>query len=92
MAPHVSQIINGSLATGQVPLSFKHSVVTPLIEKPGLDAMVMSKFRPISKLTLKQQTQHGLKLKLGGGKEEQYKKTTERLALNLNKLYWEPLE
>ncbi|XP_037548511.1 uncharacterized protein LOC119425058 [Nematolebias whitei] len=50
VAPHVSQIINDSLACGQVPASFKHAVVTPLIKKPSLDPTVMSNFRPISKL------------------------------------------
>lgn len=50
MAPEVCNIVDGSLANGQVPVIFKHPVVTPLIEKPGLDSTVVSHFRSFSKI------------------------------------------
>ncbi|XP_076597184.1 uncharacterized protein LOC143326976 [Chaetodon auriga] len=46
----VLAIINSSLSSGVVPLSFKHAVVQPLLKKPGLDHCVLANFRPISKL------------------------------------------
>ena len=46
----VLAIINSSLSSGAVPVSFKHAVVQPLLKKPGLDQTVLANFRPISKL------------------------------------------
>ncbi|XP_034562467.1 uncharacterized protein LOC117829052, partial [Notolabrus celidotus] len=46
----VLAIINSSLSSGIVPLSFKHAVVQPLLKKPGLDRSVLANYRPISKL------------------------------------------
>ena len=46
---HLLDILNGCLA-GNVPVSFKHAVVQPLVKKPNLDASVPSNTRPISKL------------------------------------------
>ena len=43
-------IINGSLSSGVVPQSFKHAVVQPLLNKPGLDPGMLANYRPISKL------------------------------------------
>lgn len=37
-------IINSSITTREVPDAFKHAVVKPLIEKPGLDLSVCAKF------------------------------------------------
>ena len=48
----VLTIINSSLSSGVVPVSFKHAVVQPLLKKPGLDPTVLANFRPISKLPL----------------------------------------
>ena len=44
------KVINSSLSSGVVPVSFKHAVVQPLLKKPGLDPSVLANFRPISKL------------------------------------------
>uniref|UniRef100_A0A669CTZ7 Reverse transcriptase domain-containing protein n=1 Tax=Oreochromis niloticus TaxID=8128 RepID=A0A669CTZ7_ORENI len=50
VGPHILNIINTSLLSGQVPSEFKHAVIHPLLKKPGSDISVMSNFRPISKL------------------------------------------
>uniref|UniRef100_A0A669CA98 Reverse transcriptase domain-containing protein n=1 Tax=Oreochromis niloticus TaxID=8128 RepID=A0A669CA98_ORENI len=50
IGPHILNIINTSLLSGQVPREFKHAVIHPLLKKPGLDSSVISNFRPISKL------------------------------------------
>ncbi len=52
----VLAIINSSLSSGVVPVSFKHAVVQPLLKKSGLDHTVLANFRPISKLRRNQHT------------------------------------
>ena len=52
LAPVISSIINLSLSTGTVPLSFQQSVVSPLLKKPNLDKDNLSNYRPISNLSL----------------------------------------
>jgi len=42
----ILDIVNVSLITGVVPLSFKHAVVQPLLKKPGLDQLELSNYRP----------------------------------------------
>uniref|UniRef100_A0A669DV26 Reverse transcriptase domain-containing protein n=1 Tax=Oreochromis niloticus TaxID=8128 RepID=A0A669DV26_ORENI len=44
------RLINSSLTLGHVPVIFKQAVVQPLLKRPGLDASLLSNFRPISKL------------------------------------------
>ena len=43
-------LINRCLSSGCVPSSFKHATVQPLLKKKNLDPLVLSNFRPISKL------------------------------------------
>jgi len=47
---YIQTIINSSLTSGYVPLCFKEAVVQPLIKKQNLDTLVLSNYRPISKL------------------------------------------
>ena len=51
LAPVISRIINLSLSSGSVPLSFQQSVVSPLLKKPNLDKNSLSNYRPISNLS-----------------------------------------
>lgn len=39
----ISLILNSSLATSSVPLSFKHAVVQPILKKPNLDNTALKK-------------------------------------------------
>ncbi len=50
IGPCVMEIIYCCLASGSVPVYFKHAIVQPLIKKANLDPTVCSNFRPISKL------------------------------------------
>lgn len=43
-------LINRCLSSGCVPSSFKHAMVQSLLKKKNLDPLVLSNFRPISKL------------------------------------------
>lgn len=46
----ILKFINLCLSSGCVPSSFKHAIVQPLLKKKNLDPLVLSNFRPISKL------------------------------------------
>ena len=46
LGPHILNIINSSLTSGQVPKDFKHAVVHPV----HLDSSILANFRPVSKL------------------------------------------
>ena len=50
VAPFLLRLMNVILSSGCVPAAFKHAVVQPLLKKPNLDPLVLSNFRPISKL------------------------------------------
>lgn len=50
IGPYIQRLINSSLTLGHVPAIFKQAVVQPLLKRPGLDASLLSNFRPISKL------------------------------------------
>ena len=50
LAPYITAMFNASLATGNVPSSFKNAVVTPLIKKQGLDTDMPQNYRPVSNL------------------------------------------
>jgi len=43
-------MVNASLVEGQLPISQRHAIVTPLLKKPGLDTADMSNYRPVSNL------------------------------------------
>ena len=51
LVPIITKIINLSLSTGNFPLLFKHSLVTPLLKKPSLDKEILSNYRPVSNLS-----------------------------------------
>lgn len=46
----ILSLVNSSLSSGCVPAAFKHAIVQPLLKKKNLDPLVLSNFRPISKL------------------------------------------
>ena len=49
--PHLSSIINESLASGIVPDKLKSSLVNPLLKKTDLDHNELNNYRPVSNLT-----------------------------------------
>ena len=51
LLPVMVQIINSSLSTGVVPLSFKSARVIPLIKNTKLDQNLLKNYRPISLLS-----------------------------------------
>ena len=50
LTPFILNIINISLHTGIVPSSLKHTIIKPILKKPGLDIECLSNYRPISQL------------------------------------------
>ena len=50
LAPTITEIINVSLSTGEVPSSYKHELVTPLLKKASLGRNVLKNYRPVSNL------------------------------------------
>jgi hypothetical protein len=51
LAPTITKIVNLSLSSATFPDSFKHSIISPLLKKPGLDKNDLSNYRPISNLS-----------------------------------------
>ena len=51
IVPILQHIVNLCLTMGDFPISFKSSIVIPLIKKPGLDREMLKKFRPVSNLS-----------------------------------------
>ena len=60
IVPHiisnVAHIIHESLTYGNVPLIFKHSLITPIIKKPFLDPSSFNNYRHISNLSILSKT------------------------------------
>jgi len=52
IAPFVIELSNRSLSEGHFPAVFKEAFVTPVVKKPGLDAIDTSSYRPISNLSV----------------------------------------
>ena len=50
IVPAITRIINASLSRGEVPLSFKEAIVTPLLKKPGLE-LTYKNYCPVSNLS-----------------------------------------
>ena len=50
LAPFIAQLINVSLASGQVPTALKSAYVVPRLKKPDLDDDEIKNYRPISNL------------------------------------------
>ena len=50
LAPSILKIVNTSISTSSLPSTYKHSIITPLLKKPSLDAEIMKNYRPVSNL------------------------------------------
>ena len=50
ISPLITTIINTSLSSGKVPITFKKAIVIPLLKKKGLDQNVLKNYRPVSNL------------------------------------------
>lgn len=50
--PHMTSIINESLASGSFPTLLKKAIVRPKIKKPGLDKNELKNYRPVSNIPL----------------------------------------
>jgi len=50
--PHITNIVNLSLTSGQFHPILKESVISPLLKKSTLDKYQLSNYRPISNLSL----------------------------------------
>jgi len=51
LLPFVTHMCNASLREGCLPISQRHTIITPILKKPSLDASVTSNYRPVSNLT-----------------------------------------
>ena len=51
LLPVMTNIINSSLRSSQVPKSMKSAVVTPLLKKSTLNPDILKKYRPVSNLS-----------------------------------------
>ena len=52
ITPFILNIITIFLYSGIVPSSLKHTIIKPILKKPGLDIEYLSNYRPISQLPL----------------------------------------
>ena len=50
VAPFITRLFSQSLASGQVPATFKSAYVVPRLKKPDLDHDDVKNYRPISNL------------------------------------------
>ncbi|GAA6107052.1 uncharacterized protein tmem132a, partial, partial [Tachysurus ichikawai] len=51
LLPFITTIINRSIASGQVPTTFKRARVIPILKKPALNPSDISNYRPVSLLS-----------------------------------------
>ena len=51
LLPHITSILNDSLALGTFPSDFKNSLVVPLLKKKSLDQNILKNYRPVSNLS-----------------------------------------
>ncbi len=51
IVPTITQLVNLSLAEGEVQASLKEALITPLLKKPNLDPHILKHYRPVSNLT-----------------------------------------
>ena len=51
LLPTITDIINASLRSSEVPTSIKSAVVTPLLKKATLDPEILKNYRPVSNLS-----------------------------------------
>jgi len=52
IAPFLTELFNRSMSAGQFPSTFKEAFITPVMKKPGLDAVNVQSYRPISNLSV----------------------------------------
>ena len=52
IAPFLAELFNRSMSSGHFPATFKEASITPAIKKPGLDALNVQSYRPISNLSV----------------------------------------
>jgi len=52
IAPFLTELFNRSMSAGQFPSTFKEAFITPAMKKPGLDALNVQSYRPISNLSV----------------------------------------
>lgn len=50
LAPTITNIVNLSLLTGDVPSELKQAVITPLLKSSSLDPNILKNYRPVSNL------------------------------------------
>ena len=50
LVPTITNIVNLSLLTGEVPAELKQAVVSPLLKKSSLDPNILKNYRPVSNL------------------------------------------
>ena len=60
IVPILQHIVNLCLTTGDFPISYKASIVLPLIKKPGLDRGMLKKYRAVSNLSFYPRLLRGL--------------------------------
>ena len=50
LLPLITDVINTSTTTGEVPAELRQAVITPILKKPTLDSEQLPNYRPISNL------------------------------------------
>jgi hypothetical protein len=50
LLPTITMLVNSSLESGLMPMTFKRAVVKPLLKKSGLDEDTLKNYRPVSNL------------------------------------------
>ncbi len=50
MAPSLTNIVNLSMTTAQMPSNMKEAMINPILKKPQLDKDVLNNYRPVSNL------------------------------------------
>ena len=51
LAPTITNIVNLSLLTGEIPVELKQAIVTPLLKQSSLDPNILKNYRPVSNLS-----------------------------------------
>ena len=51
LLPYLTHMCNASLSGGQLPVSQRHAIITPLLKKSSLDPAELKNYRPVSNLT-----------------------------------------
>ena len=51
LAPTITNIVNLSMLTGEIPAELKQAIVTPLLKQSSLDPNILKHYRPVSNLS-----------------------------------------